>query len=283
MDVQTSLGGSDQQVQESSAGIEPQTPQTESPGNPFLNEISSEHRAIVAPYLQKWDSQATKKFQEYSAKLKPWEELGSIEDARKAVIFANNFRRDPNAVFRLMFQNLQQMYPENFEEKLLEILQIEAEQQMNDPNYQQQEYGDQGQQGQQFQQPDPDEVWRQNAEKELQELRQWRDQQEASRVSQEQEQQLDAFLEQMHTTFGDFDDDWVLLRLGEHGDPQKAIQQYKAFVAKVSGNNGTPPRQPPRTISSGGQGGGVPDQTINTAELRGEARRKAVMAMLGGE
>ncbi len=276
MDVDTSFGGSDQSVQEPTETVEPQTTQTESPGNPFLNEISPEHRAIVAPYLQKWDSQATKKFQEYSGKLKPWEELGSIEDVKKAKLFVDNFRRDPNAVFRLMFQNLQQQYPENFEEKLMEILQIEAEEEMN-------EYEGQEQQQPGYQEPpDPSEVFQQNVMQELQELRQWREEQEAARTSQEQEKQLDTFLQTMHTKFGEFDDDWVLLRLGEHGDPNRAIQEWNKFLEKVSGN-GNPSRQPPKTISSGGQGGGVPNQQINTAELRGEARRKAVMAMLGGE
>ena len=44
--------------------------------SPFLNEVAPDHRSIVAPYIKKWDAGVTKKFQEYSSKLKPYESLG---------------------------------------------------------------------------------------------------------------------------------------------------------------------------------------------------------------
>jgi len=272
MDVNASFGGSaSQEGQEST--VESVVEPTEQGGNPWLNEVAPEHRGIVAPYLKKWDQESTKKFQSWSEKHKPYEALGSAEELAKYRNFAENFRQNPERVFKLMFESLQEQYGENFDAELLRILELEAEEQMNEYEYEQ-EYQEP---------PDSDQVFQQNVMQELEELRAWKEEQTQSQTSQQEQAQLDQFLEVMHTKFGDFDDDWVLLRLGEHGDPNKAIQQYKAFEAKIAGKNGTTPRQPPKTHSSGGQGGGVPNENINPAELRGEARRKAVLAMLGEE
>src|SRR6187431_2305345 len=148
--------------------------ETESFGNPFLNEVAPQHRDIVAPYLKKWDGNATKKFQDYSAKLKPYEALGPIDELTKYANFAKHFRTQPEQVFKLMWEGLQEQYGDSFQQELLRILQIQAmeeERQMsNDFNS-----FDGGEE------PDQSQVFQQNVLQELEDMRAWRQEQEEQR------------------------------------------------------------------------------------------------------
>jgi hypothetical protein len=214
-------------------------------GNPFLNEVAADHRPIVAPYLKKWDAEVTKKFEEYSNKLKPWQELGEPDEVKQYVQFAKNFRQDPEAYFRAMWSRMAEHFGDDFENQLFRILQVEREgQQMSDGYDQGFEGYDGG--GQEFEgQPDQQEVMLQNMMKELTELREWKEGQTQREQFQQESQQFEAFLEQMHTRFGEFDDDWVAQRISIHGDPNKAMQEWNALVEKISGRkNGETPRQP---------------------------------------
>jgi hypothetical protein len=245
-------------------------------GNPFLNEVSPDHRSIVAPYLQKWDAESTKKFQENAAKYKPYEELGPVEELAKYKAFTDNFRQDPGAMFRRMFQNLQEQYPDDFEEKLLEILQIEVEEEMSS-EYEGQEYEG-------GYEPDPNEAFQQNVMQELEELRQFKESYEQQQTTQQEEEQLATFLGAMHNAYGEFDDDWIILRLSEGLKPPEVMKAWQAHLTKYGAStNGNTPRQPPKTMSSGGQGGGVPNSQVNVSKLRGADRKAAVMALLGNE
>lgn len=261
------FGGSDSTVQEPTETVEPPS---ESLASPFLENIPAQDRDVVGRYVKDWDAQVTKKFQEYAGKVKPYEALGSAEDLMRMKNFADNFRRDPETIFRLMFQNLHEQYGDEFDTKLFEILQLEAEETM-DGFDSGQEYGNEV--------PDPNQVFQQNVSSELEEIRAWKAEQQAAVQSAEEEKQLAGFLETMHTQFGAFDDDWVLLRLGEHGDPKKAISQWNEFLTKLGGNPETTSRQPPKVM--GGQGGGVPSQQVDPTKLNPEDRRKLVQAMLG--
>ena len=68
--------------------------------SPFLNEVAPDHRSIVAPYIKKWDGQVTKKFQDYSGKLKEYEKYGDPKQLDRYYNFGRNFERDPEAAFR---------------------------------------------------------------------------------------------------------------------------------------------------------------------------------------
>ena len=141
--------------------------------NPFLNGMPEEHRTLLAPYVKKWDGQVTKKFQDYSSKLKPYEQLGPVDELKKYHAFANNFRQDPEGLFRLMWMGLRDQYGENFQEELLRILELEAQEQ--GPNMSDnQQYYQEDQSGTYA--PDPSEVFQQNVIQELEDLREWKDQ-----------------------------------------------------------------------------------------------------------
>ena len=268
-----SFGGSDNTsppVGENEAVSENGDSEEFSLANPFLNGMPEEHRTLLAPYVKKWDGQVTKKFQDYSSKLKPYEALGPPDELQKYYNFAQNFRQDPENLFRLMFMGLQEQYGENFQTELLRILQLDAEEEAEamseQPNYQENEAGEY----------DPTDQFQQNVAQELQELREWRQNFEQSQVDAEAQAQLDDVLGQMHNSFGDFNDDFIVLELSKHGDPQQAMQAWNNLIGKYSSQQ-APQRQAPKIM--GGQGG-VPSGQVDTSKLTGADRRKAVENML---
>ena len=271
-DVQ--FGNGDTPVGEDSGG----SPETNgddefSLANPFLNGMPEEHRTLLAPYVKKWDGQVTKKFQDYSTKLKPYEQLGPVDELRKYYNFANNFRQDPEGLFRLMWMGLRDQYGDTFQQELLRILELED--QMQGQEMSDQQYYQEDQSGNYA--PDPSEVFQQNVMQELNDLREWKDQFEQSQVDAEGQAQLDNVLGQMHNAFGDFNDDFIVLELSKHGDVQQAMQAWNGLIGKYSSSQQGPQRQAPKVM--GGQGG-VPSGQVDTTKLRDSDRRKAVENML---
>jgi len=240
--------------------------------NPFLNGMPEEHRTLLAPYVKKWDGEVTKKFQNYASQLKPYQALGAIEDLQKYSNFANNFRQDPEGLFRLMWNGLQEQYGDSFQQELARILEIEMSNEYDQNEFDQGEYPPQ--QGQ----PDPNEQFQQNVMQELQQLRAWRDEMTRSQEEAVGQAQLDDVLTKMHTHFGDFNDDFIVMELSKHGDVQQAMTAWNALIGKYSSSQqAQPQRQAPKIM--GGQGG-VPSGQVDTDKLRGQQRREAVANML---
>jgi hypothetical protein len=259
-----SQSSSEPQVQEAAESIE-------GLASPFLAKIPAQDRAIVGKYIKDWDAGVTKRFQEYSGKLKPYEALGPIEELERWRNLHNNFRANPEGVFRIMYEGLQQQYGEDFEQQLVRILGLEEEGEMSD----EQGYYEEEQQG--GEEYDENEVFQQNVISELEELRAWRDEQMQAQASQMEEAQLDQVLTALHQRYGDFDDEGVLIRIAAHGDPHKAVQEWRQMVSKYSQNG--PQRQAPKVM--GGQGG-VPSEQVDAKSLRGEQRKALVAQMLAG-
>lgn len=238
--------------------------------SPFLEKIPAQDRAIVGRYIKDWDAGVTKKFQEIHGQYKPYKALGPPEQLQQYVNFANNFRADPENVFRLMWQGMQEQYGEDFNKELLRVLQLEEAAMSED-------YGSQPEQQQYApEQPDPTQIQLQNMAQELEDMRSWKESQEQERVSQQEAQQLDGVLTAMHTKYGDFDDNWILVRLAEHGNVAQAVQEWNQMIGKYS--QGTQ-RQAPKVM--GGQGG-VPNGQVQADKLRGKDRREVVAQMLEG-
>ncbi len=238
--------------------------------NPFLNGMPEEHRTLLAPYVKKWDGQVTKKFQDYSSRLKPYETLGTPDELQRYTAFVNKFRQDPENLFRLMWNGLQEQYGDKFDQELARILRIQQEQEMSD----QQEF-DYSDEPQQTAAP-VDDTFQQNVMKELQDLREWKTNFEKSQQEAEGQYQLDNVIEQMHNQFGDFNDDFIVMELSKHGNVQQAMQAWQAMLGKYS-SQPTPQRQAPKVM--GGQGG-VPTGQVDTSKLRGADRKAAVENML---
>jgi hypothetical protein len=237
--------------------------------NPFLNGMPEEHRTLLSPYVKKWDGQVTKKFQDYSNRLKPYEALGPVEELQKYYNFANNFRSDPETLFRLMWKGLEEQYGDSFQQELLRILEIEQE--MSD-DYESVEEAPEAPVGR-----DPAlEQFQNSVMQELNELREWRANFEQSQEEAMGQEQLDDVLGQMHNAFGDFNDDFIVMELAKHGDVQQAMKAWNALIGKYSSQQ-APARQAPKIM--GGQGG-VPSGQVDTDKLRGADRKQAVANML---
>ena len=238
-----------------------QEPEVESLASPFLSKVPVQDRDVVGRYIKEWDAGVTKKFQEYSGKLKPYEALGPAEEIQRYVNFVKNFQQDPENIFRLMYYGLQEQYGEEFEPELLRILQLEAIPMNEEPQVTPEEH-------------DPNQVFQQNVVQELEELRAWREEQVQAQQSAEENAQLDNVLGMMHNKFGAFDDNWILTRLADHGNVEQAIKEWHQMIGTYS--QGTQ-RQAPKVM--GGQGG-VPAEQVNTKDLRGKDRREIVANML---
>jgi len=269
-----SFGGSDSTVEEPTVTSEPSTEVTTptdedlSLANPFLNEVEASHRAIVAPYIKKWDAGVTKKFQEYAAQRKQYEALGSYEDLQRFTNFARGLSQNPEKAFAALWNHYQETYGDEFEQHLPRLLGIAEDAMSEDFNDQEFEDTDNGA-------PDEQTVIQQNLLSEVEQLREWKENFETQQQEAEQNRQLDNLLGQMHNQFGDFDDRWILLQLSEHGDPNRAIKEWNEFVGKVSQNGSQ--RQAPKIM--GGQGG-VPSGQVDPTKLKGMERRKAVQDAL---
>jgi len=239
--------------------------------SPFLSKIPPQDRPIVGRYIKDWDAGVTKKFQEYSGKLKPYEALGPYKELEQQVNFVKAFRSDPEMVFRLMWEGMNEQYGESFETELARILQLEEAM----SNYEQQQPNG-NEQFEVNEGPSEEEIFQQNVVQELEELRAWRDQFTESQQDAAEQAQLDNVLQQLHTLHGEFDDDFILLQLSQHGDTQKAIEAWNSMLGQYSSRNGTS-RQAPKIM--GGQGG-VPSGQVDTKQLRDKDRRQMVANML---
>ena len=170
-------------------------------------------------------------------------------------------------MFKLMWEGLQSQYGDQFDEHLARILGLEA-QEMFDSNYEQEpQYEQEG--------PDPNEVFQQNVMQELEELREWRSSFEQAQEDAVGQAQLDSVLQDMHNNYGQFDDNFILLQLSQHGNVEQAIQAWNQLLGQYGSPQ--PQRQAPRIM--GGQGG-VPSGQVNTEQLRGKDRREMVANML---
>jgi hypothetical protein len=236
--------------------------------SPFLSKIPAQDRAVVGRYIKDWDAGVTKRFQDYSGRLKPYEALGPVDELTKYRQFAMNFRQNPEMMFKLMWEGLQEQYGDEFQNQLARILEIEAQQEMSEQSFEQ---GN----GYEQQEPDPNEVFQQNVVQELEELRAWRQEFEQSQVDAEEQVQLDSVLQTMHNQYGQFDDNFILLQLSQHGNVEQAIQAWQQMLGQYSSPQ--PQRSAPKIM--GGQGG-VPSGQVNAEQLRGKDRRNMVANML---
>lgn len=241
-------------------------PEEYSLASPFLNGMPEEHRTLLSPYVKQWDGQVTKKFQDYSKRLKPYEALGPPDELQKYYNFAQNFRNDPEGLFRLMWNGLHETYGDTFQDELLRILELQEQEMAEELEYEEEETPA----------PAVDDQFQQNVMKELNELREWKTNFEKQQEDQVGQQQLDGILDQMHNAFGDFNDDFIVMELSKHGDVQQAMKSWNDLIGKYSSQQ-APARQAPRIM--GGQGG-VPSGQVDTDKLRGADRKQAVANML---
>lgn len=248
--------------------VVPEPAQEESLGNQFLSKIPEQDRPIVQKYVKDWDAGVTKRFQDLNGKLKPYQTLGELQEVQRYVNFGKSFRTNPQArdeLFRQMWGAYQQQFGDDFETKILELLQIQQEQEMQE----QEELGQEP--------PDEFTTFQTNVTSELEELRAFKDEILGEREASQEMEQLDTVLKTMHTQYGDFNEKFILSQFAMGATIPQAIKAWNDLKAEV-GTQGNPKRQPP--LTTGGGQGGVPNEQVDVSKLKGQDRRNAVMQWL---
>ena len=67
-----------------------------------LEGIDEETQKSLAPHFTKIDASFTKKMQEAAEKIKPYEELGDLEEVKKQIEFVRDFQQDPQRVLQML-------------------------------------------------------------------------------------------------------------------------------------------------------------------------------------
>lgn len=233
-------------------------------GSPFLNEVDEAHRPIVEPYLKKWDSNITQKFQELHAKYQPYEQLGDVDQLSQAVYIAQLLENDPKQVFDFLAQELGVQAGQ---------AQGPGQQQQNEPEV-----------PEEFEGLPPAFV------------QQWQQQQQALEAIAQmlldnqksaQEKAQDAELDQLMTSLqekykdqGGFDEEYVLSKMMNGVDPDKAVKSYFDMVQNVLNQRGA--RQPGFPVLGGG---GVTPQTNskNVTDLSRNETKDLVAQILSSQ
>lgn len=209
-------------------GSEGQQPEYD---NPFLQEVSEEHRAIVAPYLKKWDGNVTQRFQQLQSQFQPYAELGNLEDLQNAY-----------GIYQRMVAN-----PKAFVEELSELLKAETDQ---GP-------GSNGT-GNDFLESLPEEFKNQfnTQQQALEAIAEYILNQEQQVQQQREDAELDAELKSLHDKHGDFDEEFVLVKMSTGLNGEQAVQAWKAKVQEFINNNGGRPKPKIKTLAGGGSAPG---------------------------
>lgn len=221
----------------------------------ILDAIPEQYREAVTPTLEKWDKGVSKRFQSLHSKyepLKPYADLDPTE-LEHAIALKQALEADPRAVWELMAET----YGLNsLEQGATENGSIEVGQQ----------YYEEGEG------PDPLilQTQQQLAEQqaEIAALRQAQELKEA-------EEELDAYMQYLHTEHGDFDDDYVVTLLANGVDGEEAVNRYKAKF-EAAGNQPAPVGAPKVM----GAGGGVPSRAIDPNTLSNNETKDLVAQML---
>lgn len=220
--------------------------------NPFLNGIPEQDRAIVAKYVKDWDSNVTKRFQSIHEQYQPYKDLGDVESIQRAMDIINLLENDPHTFAENLANVLSQLGEddEEFDED-------------NDMSDDYQLSGDQ----------EPDEL--SELKTTVQSLAQTIEQERQARQEAADMEELDNYIKQLHTTHGDFDDDYVLVQMSRGLDPEKAIEKYNSMIEEKI--NSRRKSTPPPLIS--GQGG-VQSGQVDPSKLSSADRKAYVAAML---
>lgn len=238
----------------------------------FLANVPDADRAVVERYVNDWDANVTRKFQEIHSQYAPYKELGDPQQLQEAM-----------QVYQLLDQNPEVIY-EALQQHFASQQQPGQQQQMFPPPGQQQQFQQQTQQtpqqgfvpGQQNQQQPgvvPPELanYLSPLQQQLQQQQQMLQSVAQVIVTQNQQQQqqqedamLDTYLADLKQKHGDFDEQYVLVQIYNGIDGDQAVQQWKDTLnqyANQNAGNGLP--NPPAALS----GGSAPSESVDLGKI----------------
>lgn len=222
----------------------------------FLQNVPDNERPIVEKYVKDWDGQVTKKFQELHSQYQPYQELGDPQTLQQALQIANMLSENPEGFVEALYEAM----PELFEE-------------------------DAGEQGLEGEQGNPD--FQGLPEPFVQQFGQMQqvvetlaqivlDQQESTTIQQE-DAELDDMLAQLKEQHGDFDEEYVLLKIYNGMAPEKAIEAFQNLSAAKQEEIANKTKGIPPTLT----GGAVPGAgTRKIGEIPGKEVQNLVAGLL---
>lgn len=223
----------------------------------ILNQIPEDDRPTVGKYLNTWDSNVTKQFDKIHEEYRPFKDLGDYNQVQQAVQVARFLEQNPETVYKALH--------DEFGEK--------TEQQPKGQGLGRQEQ----QQTQGQRDPEFDEL-RNMVSTVAQSLIQMRDQ----RTEEDEDRQLDMALTDLRKKHGDFDEDYVLIKMMNNGgDGEAAVKDFKALQKAYFAGEKIPQTglRPPPNL---GSGGAMPSKTQDVAKLSNDDFNDLVAKYLQG-
>src|SRR5215831_18763688 len=225
----------------------PQGGQDSGLANDFLARVPEADREVVGRYVRDWDAGVTRRFQDIHARYQPYDQLGQYSDLAQYKAVFEYLRDNPQAVYKTLHEHFGQPAPEK---------------------------------------PNPEDEWGDLPPSVIQRLQTMDQQGELLRVlaekvigmntsSQEatEDAELERYMSWLSSTYGNFDEDYVLAKMSTGMDGVQAVQE---FQHKFGG--GQPQRQAFTVLSGGGAVGA--QGTFNPAKASGQDVRNVVREML---
>lgn len=222
----------------------------------FLKHLPEAERPIVEKYVKQVDANVTRRFQELHNSYAPYKELGEVEQLKNIVNLVNQMQTvewqwQAYQTLKNQFASLEQQ-ANGLQDEYEQPLQQQQQQPVVPPEMQ---------------------IKMQQMEQVVAAMAQQRvAEQQAAKQAQE-DQELDNYITQLKTEFGNFDENYVLTVASYNGgDFAAAIEQYnqmrQQFINQASQAATAPP------IASGGQV--APPQTPRLGDLDGKDVRSLV-------
>jgi hypothetical protein len=230
----------------------------------FLKNVNPEDRAAVARYWKQINGGVTKHIQgihdQYS-----WAKDLQADEVTQALHLLNSLNSNPAQVSRMIYEAAKEMYPDQFDDGQQQQTPPETDlgtepklpEHANLPK----EFLDEYQQMKQI----------------VQSLGQDYLSDKQARQQQQEDAALDAALKDLHTRYGNIDDDYVLLQLSKGKTPDEAA---KAFIEFRDNLINSRTRKPPPNVLPGG-GSLLPNGQVNgSPKMDSKARRELIASVL---
>lgn len=209
-----------------------------------LKDVPEEHRAILEPYVQKWDAGVSRRFQDLHGELNPYRELGELEDLQQMAQIIDVLNNDPERIYQALKEQLYPDEKQNPPAAPAEVPGIPTE------------YLDR------INKVD-------SLEQTLQQIAEMLVANNTAQQQAQEDQELDQYMSRLHTEYGKFDDHYVLTKMYNGMAADDAIQDWNAMISQhienaMAEHNGAPP-----VLSSQG-GSAVPMETQNLGKIPGK-------------
>lgn len=222
----------------------------------ILSAVPEELHEALTPKLKEWDAGVTRRFQEIHSQYEPLKAFEPIiedgfdpDSLSQAVGLYQALNTDPEQVYRA----------------LGEAYGFAVEQESAD------EYDDDDESD------IPPHVMEQlqRQERAIEAMAEQLQQQQQTVVQSEEEAMFDAYIEQLHSEYGEFDEDYVYTKMANGMDGELAVRQYQDLVPpQVQQTQRTPA---PKVLGASGVGsGGIPTSSPEVTHLSDQDTRRLV-------